>query len=119
VVEDGAFLGMVDRALLLAQQQGGSAERVSDLFGANVPVVALPGESCRTVATRMAVHGLERLAVVTDARSRRLVGIISRSDLVKPSFDLYAEEQEHETVRQTPLAALKRRFVSVTGAGTH
>lgn len=119
VVEDGAFLGMVDRALLLAQQQGGLVERVSDLFGANVPVVALPGESCRTVATRMAVHGLERLAVVTDARSRRLVGIISRSDLVKPSFDLYAEEQEHETVRHTPLAALKRRFVSVTDASSN
>lgn len=110
VVKDCMFLGMVDRAALLAGQQGGLAERVSDLFGANVPIMALPNESCRTVATRMAVHALERLPVVTDARSRKLVGIISRSDLVKPSFDLFAEEQQHETVR-TPLAALKRRFV--------
>lgn len=114
VVNNGAFVGMVDRKILLAGQQGGLAERVLDLFGANVPVVALPHEFCRTVATRMAVHGLERLAVVTDAHSGRLVGIISRSDLVKPSFDFHAEEQEQETVRSTPLAALKRRFVSLT-----
>ena len=28
--------------------------------------------------------GLERLPVVTDLRSRRLIGVVSRSDLVKP-----------------------------------
>lgn len=112
VVKDGVFVGMVDRDILLAGQQSGLAERVLDLFGANVPVVALPNESCRTVATRMAVHGLERLAVVTDAHAGQLVGIISRSDLIKPSFDFHAQEQEHETVRSTPLANWKRHFVS-------
>jgi predicted transcriptional regulator len=83
-----------------------------DLFGANVPIVALPNETCRAVATRMAVHALERLAVVTDAHSNTLVGIISRSDLIKPSFDFHAQEHEQETVRDMPLTAWKRHYAS-------
>ena len=47
-------------------------------------VFALPGETCRTAAQRLASDGLERLPVVADAASRRLVGLVSRSDLVKP-----------------------------------
>ena len=34
-----------------------------DLFGTNLPVMALPEETCRTIATRFAVHHLERLPV--------------------------------------------------------
>ena len=112
VVKDGVFAGMVDRATVLAGKQGGKAVRVVDLFGANVPIVALPHETCRAVATRMAVHALERLAVVTDAHSSKLVGIISRSDLIKPSFDFHAQEHEQETVRGIPLTAWKRHFAS-------
>jgi H+/Cl- antiporter ClcA/CBS domain-containing protein len=115
VVKGEAFVGMVDRATLLAGLQGGLAEQVGDLFGINVPAMALPEETCRTIATRLAVHGLERLPVVTDAQSRRLIGIVSRSDLVKPSFALFGEEQQHETLRRTPLGGLARRLRSWTG----
>jgi H+/Cl- antiporter ClcA len=110
VVQGGAFIGMMDRATLLAGQQNPAAERVADLFGVNVPIMALPGETCRTVAIRLAVHGLERVPVVTDAQSRRLIGIISRSDLVKPSLALFAEEQQQQRFRRTPLRILKERF---------
>ena len=85
-------------------------ERVGDLFGVNVPIMALRDETCRTVATRLAVHGLERVPVVTDPQSRRLIGIISRSDLVKPSLTLFDDEQQYETFRTTRLQGLKRRF---------
>ena len=102
VVREGQFIGMVDRATLLAGQQNPAAVRVGDLFGAGEPDVALPDETCRAVAIRLAVHGLERLAVVTDAQSRRLIGIVSRSDLVKPSLALFAEEHQYQTVRGAP-----------------
>jgi CBS domain-containing protein len=92
VVDDGAYVGMIDRTILLAGQQDLSIVYVRDLFGVNVPALALAGETCRTIATRVAVHGLERLPVVTDAQSRRLIGIVSRSDLVKPSQALLNEE---------------------------
>jgi CBS domain-containing protein len=52
------------------------------------------------LATRLAVHGLERLPVVSDAQSRRLIGIVSRSDLIKPALSLHAEELERQTVRR-------------------
>ncbi len=109
VVNGNAFVGLVDRKTLLAGVQSGLVKRVSELFGANVPAMALPDETCRTIATRLAVHGLERLPVVTDAQTRHLVGIVSRSDLVKPSLALFDEEQRHETVRSTPWAAWRRR----------
>ncbi|ANN67041.1 chloride channel protein [Bordetella bronchialis] len=110
VARDGALIGMIDRQGLLQGLANPQAHVMADLFGANVPLMALPGETCRTVANRLAVHGLERVPVVTDARSRRLVGIISRSDLVKPSLAFSEEEDRYETLRRTPLHGLGRRF---------
>ncbi|MES2398675.1 MAG: chloride channel protein [Pseudomonadota bacterium] len=109
VLRDGAYVGMLDRATLLAAQHKAGVHGVGELFGANVPAMALASETCRAVATRMAVHGIERLPVVSDAQSRRLVGIVSRSDLVKPSRNLFDEELQHEqTFRRMPRNWLKR-----------
>ena len=97
VVVDGAVVGIADRATLAAA--GAGVRRVADLFAAGALVVALPDETCRAVATRLAVHGLERLPVVADARSRRLVGLVSRSDLVRATLDLFEEEHRAERLR--------------------
>ncbi|HXA46665.1 MAG TPA: chloride channel protein [Burkholderiaceae bacterium] len=110
VVRDGAYVGMINRETLLAKVDNPSCTTVADLFGANVPIMALPDETCRTVATRLAVHALERLPVVTDAYTRQLVGIVSRSDLIKPSLGLHEEEHQHETFRRTPFDMLKAYF---------
>ena len=48
------------------------------------------------IATRMAVNGVERLAVVGDDDRRRLIGIVSRSDLVNPSARYFEEEEKRE-----------------------
>jgi hypothetical protein len=48
--------------------------------------------------------------VVSDAQSRRLVGLISRSDLVKPSLAFFEEEERREMFRRSPLRHLKERF---------
>ena len=58
--------------------------------------MALPEETCRTIATRFAVHHLERLPVVKTGRSRELLGIVARSDLIKPSLSLFDEEHNYE-----------------------
>jgi chloride channel protein, CIC family len=73
--------------------------RVGDLLQ-DMPAVALPHETCRLVATRLAVHGLERLPVVSDLKSLRLVGIVSRSDLIKPSLGHFEEEHKRERFRR-------------------
>ena len=98
VTQEGAVIGMLDRAALL--RAGAAAVAVRELFGVNAPVVALRGETCRTVAIRLAVHGLERLPVVADAGARMLVGVISRSDLIKSSLSLDEEENTRHRFRR-------------------
>ena len=101
VVRDDAYVGMVDRELL-KKYVGSNASRLSELFGENPPVMALADESCRTVAARLAVHGLERIPVVSDAHTRKLIGLVTRSDLIKSSRDLHAEEHEFEQMLPWP-----------------
>jgi H+/Cl- antiporter ClcA len=105
VTRSGQLVGMLDREAL-----AGHAPQalVGELFGVNAPVVALAGETCRTVATRLAVHGLERLPVVESAAAPRLLGIVSRSDLIKATLSLHAEEHERQALRESPLALLRR-----------
>ncbi|SAK44083.1 Cl-channel, voltage-gated family protein [Caballeronia arationis] len=104
-VRDGAVLGMVERGML----DGDPDSTVADALRGRSPVVALPHETCRLVATRLAVHGLERLPVVADTESRRLVGIVARSDLVKPSLAHFDEEHKRERFRRIAVPALARR----------
>jgi len=102
VLRDGVVLGMADRATLLAASAAGGGATVGELFGA-APVVALATESCRMVASRLALHGLERVPVVADEASGRLLGIVSRSDLIKPSLAIHDDEHRRETFRRMPL----------------
>ena len=75
--------------------------------------MAFPEETCRTIATRLAVHHLERLPVVKDTSSREILGLVARSDLVKPSLSLFDEEHNYEQFNGASFeglnAVLKRR----------
>jgi CBS-domain-containing membrane protein len=62
------------------------------------------------VATRLAVHGLERLPVVKDAQSRELLGVVSRSDLVKPSLGSFDEEDNYEQFQSLPFDGVVEAF---------
>jgi len=95
VTSDGMVLGIVDRAQL---QNVGSAGDVAigSLFEGKSPLFALPNETCRAVSTRMAVNGFDRLPVVADDHSHKLLGIISRSDFVEPGRTLFEEEERRE-----------------------
>ncbi|MBK3745234.1 CBS domain-containing protein, partial [Paraburkholderia aspalathi] len=87
--------------------------RLADVLRHRSPAFALPSETCRLVATRLAVHGLERLPVVTDAETLQLVGIVSRSDLVKPSLAHFDEEHKKERFRRLRIQPGKRHFPPV------
>lgn len=107
VVRAGKLVGMVDREAVVVAHRPGAGQTVGDLFGANVAPVALASETLKTISTRLAVHGLERLPVIDDPARRQLMGIVSRSDLVKPSLNSFDEEERRETFR------LKRWFRQV------
>ncbi|MEX3844591.1 chloride channel protein [Paraburkholderia sp. BR10882] len=121
VLRDGAVLGVVDRAMLDAVRASAATEALDTPLGSLLaqrsPDMALPAETCRQVATRLAIHGLERLPVVADRESRRLVGIVSRSDLVKLSLAHFEEEHKKERFRRIPVGNGKRRFPPVRKAG--
>jgi hypothetical protein len=44
----------------------------------------------------MTARGMERLAVVDGVESLRLVGIVSRSDLLKPAGQVHEDEVRRE-----------------------
>lgn len=121
VVREGAVIGVADRTLLEQFRDENpdlrTAMNVDSVFERRSPVFALPTETCRMVATRLAVHSLERLPVVADSKSMRLVGIVSRSDLVKPSLTYFEEEHKKERFRRLTPTRAKRRFAPIGKAG--
>jgi CBS domain-containing protein len=55
-------------------------------------ITIYPWESCRTAAERMAQFRVGRLPVVDPDNPGRLVGILTRSDLLKPR-EMHVEEE--------------------------
>jgi H+/Cl- antiporter ClcA len=92
----GELLGVVDREALNRYAATGAAFPVAALIDGHVLHHALPDETCRAVAARMAALGIERLPVVESASEPRLLGIVSRSDLVKVTRQLHEEESRRE-----------------------
>jgi CBS domain-containing protein len=94
---DGTLLGVIARANLLEDWVAGGQENVSDLIIAfdlvhRPPITVFPWESCRTAAERMAAAGVGRLPVVDPDHPRRVVGMLTRSDLLKPRAQMLEEE---------------------------
>jgi len=99
VVLDGKLVGMVDRSVLNLLKDADFNKPLSELLdGKASEAFVLPGDTCRAVSGRLAAEGLERLPVVDNPTSRRVVGIVSRSDLLKPSRVLHEEENQRERV---------------------
>ena len=57
------------------------------------PIIAYPEETCREAAERMATLGVGRLPVMSRENPKKIVGIITRSDLLKPRL-LHADEEK-------------------------
>ncbi|MFL9872415.1 chloride channel protein [Paraburkholderia megapolitana] len=109
VVRAGVLVGMVDRQMLIAvAQDDARTTSVGDLCVGQHPDVALPDETCRLVAARLASRSLDRVPVVADETGRLLVGIVSRHDLVKPSLSIFNEERQREQFRSVSLTRGKR-----------
>jgi CBS-domain-containing membrane protein len=103
VVKERRVLGMVDRGTFDALAPESLHQSVTQLLPPeNALDFALPSDTCRTVALRLAVSGLERLPVIGDPATRHLVGIVSRSDLLKPARSQHDEEMRRERPFKLP-----------------
>lgn len=98
VVQDGRLLGLIDRTSLAAAHGAALDRPVGELFIGAPTDIVLPGSTCRAAAQQLAYSGRERLGVVADTESLELVGIVSRSDLLKPARSLHEEEVLREGV---------------------
>jgi H+/Cl- antiporter ClcA len=107
VDSSGNLLGVVTRTNLLEEwvSAGFGTDAASSNMPAAIiaydliqrePITAYAEESCRTAAERMAQYGVGRLPVVSSEDPRKLLGIVTRSDLLKPR----AREVEEEATRQ-------------------
>ena len=91
VVDGTTLLGLVRREDLASATEG----RIRDVLHGIGPVAML-GETCRSVAARMAATGVERLPVVEAENRHALVGIVSRSDLLAPARGTHEDEMPRE-----------------------
>jgi H+/Cl- antiporter ClcA len=116
--EKGMILGVISRTNLLEDwvARGLNPELMSDVATMNIiitydlihraPITAYSWESCRTAAERMAEAGVGRLIVVADDNPQRMVGIVTRSDLLKPRAREVEEEIKLERfIGVRPVAA--------------
>ena len=100
VVSAGTLVGMAERALIELIPAAQANARIGTFVSHARLEIALPRETCRSVAARLAITGLDRVPVIEDENTRRLLGIVSRHDLVKPSMSVFAEEHEMEQFRR-------------------
>jgi H+/Cl- antiporter ClcA len=109
---DGQILGVVTRTNLLegwiaaALAGGAAAGRAGlehiityDLIHRE-PITGYPWESCRTAAERMAENGVGRLPVVSPDDPGKVIGIVTRSDLLKARARVVEEEVRRERTIQ-------------------
>jgi len=66
------------------------------------PIVAYPQESCRVAAERMASNGVGRMPVVEPSDPKRVLGIVTRSDLLKPRLQSVEEEDRPQRILGKP-----------------
>ncbi len=94
---EGRVVGVVTRGALLdlppADELAGIA--VASLLGRD-PVLAHPDETCRAAAERMIEEGVGRLPVVARGTRGPVLGILTRSDLLKARGRALAHERDRE-----------------------
>ncbi len=107
VGEDGSLLGIVTKTDLLDEWADGlSGDKPADETNPNPiiafdmmsspPVTALAEETCRAAVERMVQTGIGRLVVVDPDQPARIVGMVTRSDVLKSRSRLVDEEESRE-----------------------
>lgn len=95
VNEFGRVMGVVTTDEILEKANASTDEslfQIKDCISKRTLIVAYPKESCRVAAERMALYDVGRLPVVSKENPNELIGIITRSDLLKARLYVYDEE---------------------------
>jgi len=107
----GSLVGQVlkttsaERKTLLA---AGAAAGMAATFGSPPPAVAFEGSSLREAADLMVTAGIGRLPVVTQAEPGKVIGILTRSDLLS-AHARRLNENDHIAPSRLPLNRKRQR----------
>lgn len=104
--DDGMLSGIVTRGELL--EAAGSPEALDQSIGSIVSrqvVVAYPDESLDTALTRMLAGDFELLPVVEREEPRKLLGVLSRRDILRAWSVRELDERDRERVLRLALPA--------------
>lgn len=100
--QNGELEGVITISDILNESLEREAEAISIKETlARAVVTITPEETCRSAAEKMAIYNIGRLPVVSDTDPTQLIGIITRSDLLKSRYAAVQEEVNYERV--TPL----------------
>jgi H+/Cl- antiporter ClcA len=89
--DQGLLIGVLTASDLLEGQVGCAAD-----LAHKDPIVAYAKESCRLAAERMALQGIGRMPVVARSEPRKVLGVVTRSDLLKARLQHATEETTRE-----------------------
>ena len=101
--KDGSLLAVVTRAEILNFCEAGSGRSLAECVQGATPATVTPEESCREVAARMALENLDRLPVISGEGDLRLVGMVTRFDVVKALMNDYQSDRVTERLIRLPL----------------
>ena len=113
VDEDGRLLGLVSRTDALRWQQEGGLRleaQLAEVLSDASTLVAYPETPCGEVADMMVESGTGRVPIV-DPQSRKVVGLLSRQDLLK----VRSTQQSGEIARSTQTSRKLRRVTRIIG----
>ena len=105
----GTLLAVVTRAEMSEYRARNPAGKLADCVYGQTPAVATAEETCGEVAARMALQHLERLPVVSGDEDRRLLGFVTRSDVVNALLEHYESDRVAEKLLSNPLRGRRKK----------
>lgn len=109
VTDDGGRLLMVvSRLEIQRYYELDPALSLAEHARSGTPAVTNPEETCQQAAARMAIENLDRLPVVSEDGSMRLVGIVTRFDVVKALLAHYESDRVTERLLKLPIKGARR-----------
>jgi H+/Cl- antiporter ClcA len=106
---EGRLLGLLTRGDVQKYCEEDPARPLAAWFKDVVPAAVTPDETGQEAAARMALENLDRLPVVSDDGERRLLGMLTRFDVVKALLAHYESDAVAERLLDLPLRGRRKK----------
>ena len=105
---EGRLLGLLTRTDIQRYCEEDPARPLAAWFKDAVPAAVTPDETGQEAASRMALENLDRLPVVSDDGQGRLLGMLTRFDVVKALLAHYESDAVAERLLDLPLRGRRK-----------